>query len=80
MKWKDINNKYDGVLAQLRRASSHEILGVPQGAALDEIKRAYRKKLSSTHPDRSSDFMKSTDEEITKLINLAYDELLRKKP
>jgi DnaJ-class molecular chaperone len=80
MKWKDINKKYDGVLAQLRRASPYEILGVPESASLEEIKLAYRRKLSSTHPDRSSEFMKSTDEEITKLINLAYDELMRKKP
>jgi DnaJ-class molecular chaperone len=80
MKWRDINQKYDGTLARLRRASPHDILGVSQDASLDEIKSAYRKRLSSTHPDRSSEFMKSTDEEITKLLNLAYDELIRKKP
>ncbi len=80
MKWNDIHKKYEGAIDKLRKASPHDVLGVPEGASSDEIKRAYRKKLSSTHPDRSSDFMKSTDEELTKLLNLAYDELMRKKP
>lgn len=80
MKWKDINKKFEGVIDKLRKASPHDVLGVPEGASPEVIKRAYRKKLSSTHPDRSSNFMKSTDEELTKLINLAYDELMRKKP
>lgn len=79
MKWKDLNSGYEGRLERLRNAKPHEILEVPEDASLDEIKNAYRKKISISHPDRSSSFMKSTDEEITKIINQAYEELRRRK-
>lgn len=79
MKWTNLNTGYEGVIERLRNSLPHEVLDVPIDASIDEIKRAYRKKLSVTHPDRSSSFMKSTDEEVTKLINLAYEKLMEAK-
>jgi molecular chaperone DnaJ len=80
MKWNELKSGYVGILDKLRNSAPHEILGVAQGASRDEIKKAYREKISVTHPDRSSEFMKETDEEITKLINIAYKTLMKGRP
>lgn len=44
----------------------YDILGVPRGASLDEIKAAYRRASKKKHPD-----LGGTDEEMTEL-NIAY--------
>jgi hypothetical protein len=51
--------------------SSYEILGVPSNAPLDEIKEAYRRLSSKTHPDRNVGDKAS--ESYAKLINEAYE-------
>jgi DnaJ-domain-containing protein 1 len=52
-----------------------EVLGVPPAASFEEIKAAYRAKISSYHPDRvaslASEF-RQLAEERSKLINEAY--------
>jgi DnaJ-domain-containing protein 1 len=52
-----------------------EVLGVAPAASFEEIKKAYRAKISSYHPDRvaslASEF-KQLAEERSKLINEAY--------
>jgi len=50
--------------------SPHEILGIPQGASKDEIKKAYRKLALKYHPDRPEG-----DEAKFKQISAAYDQL-----
>lgn len=51
----------------------YDILGVPQGAPLDEVKRAYRKKARENHPDLNPD--DPAAEERMNKINEAYDRI-----
>lgn len=51
----------------------YEILGVSQGASLDEIKRAYRKKAKEYHPDLHPDDPRANEK--MQQVNQAYDML-----
>lgn len=53
--------------------SPYEILGVPEGAGMDEIKRAYRKKAKEYHPDLHPDDPKANEK--MQEVNQAYDML-----
>lgn len=58
----------------------YEVLQVPAYASLDEVKLAYRRRITEYHPDKTSglgDELRKLAEEKTKLINTAYDEALR---
>ena len=46
-----------------------DLLGITQGASLDEVKRAYKKKAMECHPDRNG------DPELFKMISDAYMQL-----
>jgi DnaJ-domain-containing protein 1 len=53
----------------------HEVLGVGPAANLQQIKAAYRKKISQYHPDKTAglgDELRRVAELYTKEINLAY--------
>ncbi|MDO4867071.1 MAG: DnaJ domain-containing protein [Clostridia bacterium] len=51
----------------------YEILGVSEGASMDEIRRAYRKKAKENHPDLHPDDPRATER--MQRINAAYDML-----
>lgn len=51
------------------RKNYHKILGVPEDATLEEIKRRYRKLALLYHPDRNND---ASAAEMFKEINEAY--------
>ena len=51
----------------------YEILGISEGASMDEIKRAYRKKAKENHPDLHPDDPRATER--MQQINAAYDML-----
>ncbi len=53
-------------------ASAHAILGVPRGATVEEIKRAFRKLALTTHPDHGG----ATEAFLR--VKRAYDAALRK--
>lgn len=60
----------------------YEVLGVSSGASIEEIRVAYKKKISMYHPDKVSNMGPEFNEiaqRKTKAINTAYDEALRLK-
>jgi len=50
----------------------YEILGIPKGSGVDEVKRAYRKLVMKCHPDRVAPEKKKEAEEKFKEISEAY--------
>lgn len=57
---------------------SWQILGVPCGASLEDVKTAYRKAIKLCHPDRFATMggeIAKLAEERTKILNAAYEEL-----
>ena len=60
----------ENVLARVAHADDHyEVLNLPRGASIDEIKRAYHKLARSYHPDR---FHMSADRELHAKVETAF--------
>jgi len=76
MKWKERPTSYRSLLEEWKTKSPREILGVPEDAPPEEIKRQYRRLVRLYHPDRSDPFLAATMEEILKYINGAYSSLM----
>ena len=70
--------KYTDRSEILSRQQPHEILSVPESATLDEIKAAYRTLVKIYHPDRSHEFVKAANAEVTKVINGAYEQMVKR--
>lgn len=65
-----------GSLNPKNLSDAYKILGVPQGAPLDECKKAYRHLCALFHPDkfaRIDGILKQQAEESLKLVNAAWD-------
>ena len=59
----------------------HQILGVGVNASIDEIKKAYRKRMLEYHPDRTAGLgekLRALAEEEAKKINHAYGILMKR--
>ena len=54
------------------RADAYAILGLPQTASLEEVKRNYKRLATVFHPDKQGGY-----EEAMKLLNTAYDRILK---
>jgi hypothetical protein len=77
------HSTFDDRLDELKSniAKCYEILEVPQNATRSEIKAAFKKKMSSYHPDKVSGLgekLRKVAEEESKLINVAYQTLKSK--
>jgi curved DNA-binding protein CbpA len=75
MKWTDLKGGYVDRVAAVANLPPHELLGVPAGAAPDQIKAAYLRLVKTYHPDKADPFMARHNSEMIKLINAAYDKL-----
>lgn len=73
MKWRDIPNGYTDRPETLRSQKPHEVLQVSEHASLDEVKGAYRRLVKIYHPDKSHEFVRSSNTEVLKIINEAYE-------
>lgn len=64
-----------------KKRSPHEILGVPQDASPDDIRKAYQEQVQQYHPDRVAGMGKDLQqlaERRTKELNAAYEHLKRR--
>lgn len=77
MKWKDINNNYKSQIEILKMQTPYERLGISYGATIEDAKKAYRKKISLYHPDRTDSFMSTHGEEVSKLLNEAVEKITK---
>ncbi len=75
MKWNEIDTSYKNQLERLRTQNPYERLGIEYGSTMPEVKKAYRKKMSLYHPDRTDNFMSDHGEEISKLLNQAVEQI-----
>ena len=64
-------------------AEASALLGLPRGAAPDEVERAYREQVSRCHPDRVAGLhpaIQGQAEGLTVALNAARDLLLGRSP
>ena len=77
MKWRNIPNGYMDRPETLRGKKPHEVLEVSEQPSLDEVKAAYRRLVKIYHPDKSHEFVQSSNAEVLKIINEAYETMAR---
>jgi len=61
---------------------AYKLLGIPSHASLDEINKAYREKMTKSHPDKVTHLSEELQEkakELTLTLNEAYDLIKRYK-
>lgn len=79
MKWTNIEiKKYNSQIDKLKNMSPYELLEITENSEISEIKAAYRKKMKIYHPDKNTAFSKEYGENVSKILNDAYDKLLKK--
>ena len=75
-------NKTAGPQGPLTLEDAYVLLGVDPGASIDEISRAYKEKMSKSHPDKVSHLseeLQEKAEELTLNLNEAFDLIKRHK-
>jgi DnaJ-class molecular chaperone len=75
MRWKDMNKGYADRVTEMAAKSPHEILGVRPDAPSAEVRAAYIRMIKAYHPDRSDFFMARYNQEVLKLVNVAYEKM-----
>ena len=78
MNWRDIPTRYTDRAEILSAQKPHEILEVSEAATLDEVKAAYRRLVKIYHPDKSHGFVQSSNEEVLKIVNDAYQAMAKR--
>jgi DnaJ-class molecular chaperone len=79
VKWQNINQDLNAVLEEYRNLTPYEILRVNSSASENEIRNAYREMLKTYHPDVTDSFIRSVNLEVTKLINAAYEVIIKER-
>jgi molecular chaperone DnaJ len=77
MRWADRRQGWKDVLQDLQHKAPHEVLGVTPDAPKNEIRAAYLSLVKRYHPDKSDQFMQTFNGEMLKLINSAYEKMVR---
>ncbi len=78
MRWADRTQGWKDVLQEAQHKAPHEVLGVRPDAPKGEIRAAYLSLVKRYHPDKSDQFMQTFNGEMLKLINSAYEEMMRR--
>jgi DnaJ-class molecular chaperone len=78
MKWRDLPRGYADRPDFLRGLPPHEVMQVAEHASAEEVKAAYRRLVKIYHPDRAHEFVQASNTEVLKIINEAYQTLLRR--
>lgn len=76
MRWVE-RKRYTDVLAAARAKSPHQILGVEPGCGLEAVRKVYLRMVKTYHPDASDPFTRAFDEEMLKIINGAYEAVVK---
>lgn len=75
MKWKEVHSTYESNLEKLKKLSPYELIGVQKGIPFSQIKEEYLKKIKIYHPDRTDKFLQEYSQEVTKLLNDAFEKI-----
>lgn len=82
MKWREIPLGYKSRIEEMQALLVKDpflVLEVSSSANADEVKAAYRKKMSTYHPDKQGGFFRDYSQEMSKIINMAYENILKGK-
>lgn len=82
MKWRALRSTYTDRLIELREQLAQDpyaVLGLVETASDEEVKLAYRKHVSSYHPDKQGEFFRAHSQEVMKVINAAYEQICAKR-
>ena len=80
MKWREIPLGYKSRIKEMQVLLARDpflVLEISSSASTDEVKAAYRKKISTYHPDKQGDFLRGFSQEMSKIINVAYEKILK---
>jgi len=81
-RYKRSSREQSKIEKHMKACCPYAILDIPEEAKMSDIKRARNKKLKMHHPDKlkyASTRVKENSEELSKLINRAYEELSNKR-
>lgn len=70
-----MKHAYADRLAAMAQLPPHELLGVDPTSSKEDIRAAYLKLMNTYHPDRSDPFMYRYNQEVSKLVNVAYEKM-----
>lgn len=82
MKWRSLRSTYTDRLIELREQLARDpyaVLGIVETASDEEVKQAYRRRVSSYHPDKQGEFLRAHSQEVMKVINAAYERICAKR-
>ncbi len=79
MRWRDVRPLDASSMEALAKRPPAAILRVAPDASCADIKAAYRRLARAYHPDVAAPFVRRRNQEMLKLINRAYEALLRSR-
>ena len=80
MKWREIPLGYKSRIEEMQALLAKDpflVLEISSSANSNEVKTAYRKKMSTYHPDKQGVFLREFSQEMSKIINVAYEKILK---
>jgi DnaJ-class molecular chaperone len=75
VRWNELKRSYADRIEAMAKLAPHELLGVDPGTPKEQIRAAYLQLVKAYHPDGSDPFMAKHNQEVTKLLNSAYQKL-----